>query len=418
MRSNEERFPPALAVGENHLLLRDALRYVGGYPEFPKQFPIGSLLRTNSFALTSPAFDNIGTAMDLVVANTNHSCEPNAYAIMNGPKIALRTLRPISKDEEIFINYVDVTEPFSMRRVELRGMYFFDCTCTKCKRGPKEKEDKFHRAPTALEKKLFNDLSVPRDGLEEARNSLGKGPELALLAIAQSAFRQSADIAITDVPSAVEKYHNLRTVQRTWANLDLWPQHRYPWPKIYNDILLATLDLESYYLALVFAAKIYLDVDPILYPQEHAPLRVVHTWRLLLLLVLFADKRKPTPRPADVHLNHGILITGLLYDLIVQVPKSHGTDTRFYKIVASKHEEITKPFGEATTRAYRSELDATVAAQMGDAVKGLRDLVDKVLEPEQRQPGDSYLRGCYEYLQAEAKVPFEERSEPILRSDE
>jgi SET domain len=408
MRSNKDEFPPVLA---GPLVLKRVLSYVSGCDEFPKDFPIGPLLRTNCFSLTAPSYDNIGTALDLVVANTNHSCEPNAYVIMDGPTISIRTLRPISKGEEIFINYVDVTEPFAMRQVELSTMYFFDCTCTKCKRGLTEKEDKFLRPPTEFEKKAFCLLIPPADHLEKTKNYIGRDEDSKILAIAQYSFRATADMAITDVPTPFERSWNLHNVQKCWSNLDgLWPQHRYPWPRIDNDLLLAALDLEYYYHALVYAAKIYLDIDPVLHPQEHAPLRVVHTWRLVLLLILFGDGSSVSPAPPTrVSLNHGILITGLLNDLVRQVPKSHGADSRFYKMVQSKHTELTAPFGESLNSDYRGKLDAMVAKQMGGALKQLRKVVDDYLQPEPHRFEDSTLRGCYEMLRLEAKIPVGER---------
>jgi hypothetical protein len=403
MRSNKDNYPPDLVEVDSKLLLRDALEHAGGYDEFPKEFPMAPVLRTNCFSLSAPSYDTLGTALDLVIATTNHSCEPNAYAIMDGPKISLRTLRPISKDEEIFINYVDVTEPFAMRRVELRSMYFFDCTCTKCKRGPTEREDQFLRAPNESERALFRELPPPADDLEAAKNHLGSDDDSKLLAITQAAFRSCADLAITDVPSPTEKLFNLHTMQRTWSMIKLWPQHRYPWPKIHNDLLLATLDLDNWFPALLFSAKIYLDIDPILYPQEHAPLRVVHTWRLVMLLILCGDGNEPTLK--SLPLDHDILICALLDDLILQVPKSHGADSRFYKMVKKKHDEITTPFaGE-----HRAILDTMVAEKIDGARKQLRKVVDSHLDNRGENPPGSYLRDCLDYLKAEATMPMESR---------
>ncbi|KAI9677909.1 MAG: hypothetical protein M1829_002406 [Trizodia sp. TS-e1964] len=60
-------------------------------------------LFVNSFSLVTPGLDSIGTAFDPKPSQINHSCEPNAFIVFDGPSITIRSLHEIKKDEEIFI---------------------------------------------------------------------------------------------------------------------------------------------------------------------------------------------------------------------------------------------------------------------------------------------------------------------------
>ena len=63
----------------------------------------------------------------------NHSCVPNAEIIFPASTndATLVCIRPISKDEEICVSYIDEEECYEARILELRD-YGFVCTCVKC----------------------------------------------------------------------------------------------------------------------------------------------------------------------------------------------------------------------------------------------------------------------------------------------
>ena len=46
--------------------------------------------------------------------------------------MSLIAIRPILKDEEITISYIDDTHPKTKRQQELRERYFFECQCKRC----------------------------------------------------------------------------------------------------------------------------------------------------------------------------------------------------------------------------------------------------------------------------------------------
>ncbi len=74
-----------------------------------------------------------GTALFSMICVMNHSCLPNVQvAYGSGTHVgSLLALRDIKPGEELFINYVDKTNPEPIREQDLRH-YGFRCMCQKC----------------------------------------------------------------------------------------------------------------------------------------------------------------------------------------------------------------------------------------------------------------------------------------------
>ena len=72
--------------------------------------------------------ETVGMTLDPLAAVMNHSCDPNAFYILEGANIRVRSLRPIKVGEEITIAYTDVTFAREERRKNLTS-WFFDCAC-------------------------------------------------------------------------------------------------------------------------------------------------------------------------------------------------------------------------------------------------------------------------------------------------
>lgn len=69
---------------------------------------------SNTIQLSDALGDtSLGIGFDPVLCSANHSCEPNAAVVFNQPKLVLRAITPVKKGDEIFIKYVDVTNPVS-----------------------------------------------------------------------------------------------------------------------------------------------------------------------------------------------------------------------------------------------------------------------------------------------------------------
>jgi hypothetical protein len=58
----------------------------------------------NALTLVTPTQEPLGLCLDPLAACANHSCDPNAYIVMDGPRLSMRTFTEIKKDEEIFLS--------------------------------------------------------------------------------------------------------------------------------------------------------------------------------------------------------------------------------------------------------------------------------------------------------------------------
>jgi hypothetical protein len=73
-----------------------------------------------------------GVAIYPNVSLINHSCRPNCIVVFVKSKMMVRCIEPIMKDQEITINYTDLSQPGEERRKELQDRYFFLCRCELC----------------------------------------------------------------------------------------------------------------------------------------------------------------------------------------------------------------------------------------------------------------------------------------------
>lgn len=76
----------------------------------------------------------VGSGHYPTIARVNHSCDPNVeWRFINGTAdIELVALRLISRDEELFISYIDQTQNVAHRRQQLQSLYGFVCECPRC----------------------------------------------------------------------------------------------------------------------------------------------------------------------------------------------------------------------------------------------------------------------------------------------
>jgi hypothetical protein len=330
----------------------------------------------------SPSYDPFGIVLDPFVARANHSCLPNAYVVMDGPALSLRTLKPIAKDTEIFISYIESTDSTKSRQDELATRYYFNCTCTKCKRAPGQ-EDKF-LAPLSVVSKSVYDMyeklnfseviehvkqNEGKDMVEELIFATEKQLQLYLRgdpdrdeAIALAAAARGGEIALF-------KQQDLMCFLR---DTDVWPETRQPYPALRHEYFLGCLALEKYSDAFYHGLKTYFDIDPILYPAPHHPLRVVHTYALAKLAIVFVMEATANPKvdPAGTikfARQQGYDFAPLVYKLVKDskdnVGKSHGENNSFAIIVKEKWEEIIVDMGlqeQKRRRAVESIFESNV----------------------------------------------------------
>ncbi|KAI9308593.1 hypothetical protein BJ944DRAFT_259961 [Cunninghamella echinulata] len=74
----------------------------------------------------------------------NHSCNPNtAFIGLENGKLAFRTIRPVRKDEELVVSYIDIYAPRDERRQNLLNSKHFWCKCKRCTATMDSSVDRF-----------------------------------------------------------------------------------------------------------------------------------------------------------------------------------------------------------------------------------------------------------------------------------
>ncbi|KAJ2038580.1 mitochondrial import receptor subunit tom20 [Coemansia sp. RSA 922] len=99
----------------------------------------------------------VGTALYLISSHIAHSCDPNAQAVFSEgtDKIAIKTLKPVDKDEELRVSFVDPSLRKEDRQKLLKASYRITCTCPKCESEvSEEKEEEVVEEPVAEEKSV------------------------------------------------------------------------------------------------------------------------------------------------------------------------------------------------------------------------------------------------------------------------
>ncbi|XP_031626066.1 SET and MYND domain-containing protein DDB_G0273589-like [Contarinia nasturtii] len=76
----------------------------------------------------------------------NHSCLPNISHTEIGNELVALTILPVSKGEQLFINYMDKKQPTRERQLHLRNSFEFNCKCSKC--VPRVEEGDFSKMQT------------------------------------------------------------------------------------------------------------------------------------------------------------------------------------------------------------------------------------------------------------------------------
>lgn len=88
----------------------------------------------NSFSITDPDLNTVGTGVYLAASVFDHSCRPNAYVTFEGTRLICRSLvdMPNLDFAKIRISYIDVMNSTMDRVNELHRRYYFWCDCKSC----------------------------------------------------------------------------------------------------------------------------------------------------------------------------------------------------------------------------------------------------------------------------------------------
>lgn len=233
----------------------------------------------------------------------------------------MRSLLPIAKDEEISISYVDTTNPYQVRQAELASRYGFTCQCNKCGIDSQEKGT---FSPPAGE--LANDQEQ----------------EFGLLQMRLFERLEKAQ-KVRDPEMAITK---LQSILDTCAASKMWPIVRQPYPAARNELFASFCITGNSPAALLHATKTYFLIDPILYPQEAHPIRVVHTWALVKTLMWVYEQSNDPASQYKIgfvdtnNFDFVVPIWRLLKEVYGRVVKSHGQMSRLRHKISQTVEEV------------------------------------------------------------------------------
>ncbi|KAF2436620.1 SET domain-containing protein [Tothia fuscella] len=323
------------AVG---LLSAAAWNYSPYKDKFSAQFvkELTAMIKANALTLVNFEYQPLGLCLDPFVSYTNHSCSPNACVCMDGPHLSLRTLQAIGKGEEILISYVDESLPRSKRQSELEESYFFKCDCSKCQRLMDTPEDRFLLPVEELRKQL---AQLPDDIISQVPNKANPTSFMKKRCDSVQGIELAGDVELHAIKTEDTGKSLLRLEQALWciSQISAWPANRYPYSSLRQAYFLKLLNSgRDFRKALWQGLKIYFDVNAILYPQKHHPVRLMHTYTLVVLtIVVLSDGHSEEEYP-----NLNIVLNTLLHEALDNVALSHGDESRFAHVVRAKYNEV------------------------------------------------------------------------------
>jgi hypothetical protein len=302
----------------------------------------------------------MGIALDPVACSANHSCEPNASILFDQPRLMMRSLSPIKKGEEVFISYIDNTDPFYRRQTQLKQRYNFECQCSKCQFGINGREDDWAQP---LEKLAPKWSSLAK--LMDSKANFSRDPAMYL---GESKAEWDMSVLQGSVYHQYKPIHNeknnqlaveaLESIMGTCKQSGMWPITRQPYANVRVDISSRMIDQNRLALALYQMAKTYFLIDPILYPQDFHPVRVLHTWNLAKTLVqAYSSPKDPSqtvdPGVAELfnrEFDFVVPVVKLFRKLTGDVIKSHGAGSRLAMMVHTTARQVFEGVGEQNLR--------------------------------------------------------------------
>ncbi|KAF2675514.1 hypothetical protein BT63DRAFT_420711 [Microthyrium microscopicum] len=259
----------------------------GAKPGLAFAFTMADIIKSNAYTLTSNFLDPLGMAFCPLIARANHSCAPNAFVTQNGQAASIRALRPIAKNEEVTIAYVDTSYPFHTRQRELETTWAFTCACPLCVQGSTTWRDVFPLRAQAREEfkeemREILKLAAPR-ALEASKGMAGGADTFGL-------HDKDEDVRIFTAADMVAEAQG-RTLDLSWYEKSgVWPMYRQPYTEMVQTTMLSEMKPSGkWLLALKLSVQLAMVVDPVQRPEEHDPLRLMHYVRIAIVLHLLPD---------------------------------------------------------------------------------------------------------------------------------
>ncbi|OOF96521.1 hypothetical protein ASPCADRAFT_129601 [Aspergillus carbonarius ITEM 5010] len=298
----------------------------------------GAKLELNSFNLTNALYDRIGVYLHPYAALINHSCNYNSVVNFDGPNLQIKALQPIPKDSQIFISYIDATNPYSRRQFDLQDRYYFTCHCSKCS---KEATASSTSTLNSVQQKAYNLLSSVADfPPTETTQSL-----LSTLTLLQTSGEK-----ITTQPSI----------------------------SLLDELIATLISRGKFKSAFAHAAVRHLRVDPVVYPSQAHPIRQVHAWALAKLAIHLSqgveqqgliDDGEEEVALEQYEVNFSLIIWSVL-GMLVGTEEKAGTGPGFKRLVR-------RAFGEVNGEFVAGGLDPR---RMGEGIKGEWGKVDRLVD--------------------------------------
>lgn len=331
------------------LMAHTALKFLGQQSKLETAIQVICMVMCNSSRLVTATLDPLGLTVDPLTSAINHSCSPNAVIVFDGPKLSVRGLDSIKSGEEILISYIDSSAPFAVRQAELRDQYFFTCSCSKCMMGLVAPEDRFLTPGPEFEERIkVIDGMIPQITQDPAwpRHVLGSSAHDQRLSALQ--FYAYSFLESPDTEAEAHDPAKLRKAITICRNTGIWPITRAPLPALYQQYAVACLSEKRYNEALIALLRLHVLIDPVIYPQRHHPVRVVHAWTLAPLAKAVGSE-PDTPfckalQACGVDLS--VLFLALLTEIHEQVPKSHGLQSQFGRTVQDVWQAMMDKGGE------------------------------------------------------------------------
>ncbi|KAL1965972.1 hypothetical protein VTN77DRAFT_4912 [Rasamsonia byssochlamydoides] len=279
--------------------------------------PFFAKLDLNSFNLTTPFYERIGLYLHPYAAFMNHSCEYNAVVGFEGDRLFVKPVRRIKKDEQIFISYIDATNPRDIRRKELSDRYFFDCNCSKCMKGKDAHEDTFL-------KPLLDATAITS---------------------AETIARERVRSASTD-DDPFNAVKTLKSAIDILNKTSVWPITRQPYVSVRDELIVSLLSAQQFEAAFGQATVRFLRVDPVVYPHEVHPIRLLHVWALAKLGIHISQgepDREGDSLIRKFEVNLALIIWSLLAWLIDKEGEAC-TSSTFKSMVRAAYKEVYDEF--------------------------------------------------------------------------
>ncbi|KAI3004319.1 hypothetical protein CBS147346_5005 [Aspergillus niger] len=300
---------------------------------------MGAKLDLNSFNLTNAVYDRLGVYLHPYAAIFNHSCDHNAAVSFDGPNLHIKALRPIRKDEQIFITYIDVTDPYPIRQANLQSRYYFTCHCSKCTR------------------------------------EAGSPAAITLHPAQQEAYKILQSLSTLENP--------IQTLLQALTTLQTFslPKTTQPSISLHDELITALLAKQKYKSAFAHAAARYRAVDPIVYPLQGHPIRLLHAWVLARLAIHLSQgvEVQHTGGNEEIvlekyELNFNLIIWSVLAKL-VGMESMGGMGPGFWRLVKREFRAVRGEFVAAGLDPRGSrELEREIGREWGKVDGVVRDL--------------------------------------------